>query len=148
MAKAVYKRNKTETLKSFVKNSFNKVSTLLLALVLFILVPMLPVLIEWAKTNSVKNDNYLITASVLAASLGVSAEHDFYRAGYSIIFLVTITLYGLVVGGPIASGVDRYAWVLLLAVAILHASERFWWHIVLSRSLTDTFKKAEDSDDA
>lgn len=114
---------------------FNALSLFFLSLTLVLAVPLLPIMIEWVKDGSVTSLTYLITAAVLAAALAIQAEHNFCRAMYFLTFLVTIVLYSLTVGADHAPPVDRFAGILLLSVIVLHSSERFYWHVVLHRSI-------------
>lgn len=110
-------------------------STFLLSLVLMILIPLLPVVIEWIKLGHLNNLTCLITTTVLSAPLYIQAEHDFPRAVYGFLFLITIVLYAMSVGAKVTPGVDRYAGVLLLSAVIVHLFERLSWHVVLNRPL-------------
>jgi hypothetical protein len=109
-----------------------------------ILCPCIPILIEWLRAGSVKRENFLITTAVLTVALLVAAEHNFYRAFYAGLFIVSLILDILVYSGPVASGMDRYAGGLLLAVGIVHAAERFWWHVVLDRPFPDSLRASDD----
>lgn len=96
-------------------------------------IPCVPILIEFMKTDTVDRGSYLLVAAVLAAAFGVPAEHYLFRFGYGILFLITLLLDTVTLSPSVAVIADRYAGSLLLAVAILHASERFRWHVMLRR---------------
>lgn len=122
------------------KRYLDGLSTYALSLLATLLLPALPLPIEWLKTDHVEPESYLITVAVLAAGFGFSAEHNSYRAGYGLLFLTGLILDIVGKSGKVASQADGYAWVLLLAVAALHGSERFWWHVVLDRPFPDGLK--------
>jgi hypothetical protein len=119
------------------RRTFDGLSTWFFAVVAMLLVPCIPVLIDFLKNGVVSKDIYLVTSAVLAAGYFFAAEHNLLRGIYFLLFLITIILDTLTLNGDVAATVDKYAGLLLLAVAIAHSSERFWWHVVLERPFPD-----------
>lgn len=104
-----------------------------LAIVLCVIFPCLPVAIDVIRTKHVTASGILVTAAVLSSTYGCSAEHNFYRALYTLTFIVSIIFCAF--GGddfPIS-----FAGSLLGSVCVLHATERFWWHVVWDRPFPD-----------
>jgi hypothetical protein len=119
-----------------------KFSTWLFSLGCMIAVPCLPLGIEAAKhTGTIKPESYFLTAAVLAATFGLSSESNFFRFGYIMAFLGTISLDFQPEQGEAWLSVD-WAAKFMFAVAILHAIERFTWHIVLDRRFPDWLRSA------
>lgn len=129
-----------KTVRAMCLDATGRMGTYCFSVVGTIICPMIPVLIEWFKTSHLRHESVLITAAVLSAALLVTAEHNFSRAAYLLIFLVSLILHVLVFSGPIESGMDVYAGNLLASVAILHAVERFWWHVVQDRPFPDSLR--------
>ncbi|MBV9393943.1 MAG: hypothetical protein JOZ84_05980 [Methylobacteriaceae bacterium] len=95
-----------------------------------------------------------MTAAVLAVGFGFTAEGNFTRAAYLLLFFFCIgydfqpegpkgdTAHA---GGaiPIAQATltgwffDHLALCALIAVAVIHMVERFNWHVVLDRKFPD-----------
>lgn len=114
--------------------------TWLLSLVFMIVVPCLPLAIEAAKnTGVVKPDSLYMTAAVLAASYGIATDHMAFRFGYSCGFFAPLILLYQPETGPkwVSSG---WAVEFMVAVATLHALERFRMHVVLNRGFPDWLK--------
>jgi hypothetical protein len=93
--------------------------------------PCLPIFIEFLSTGTVKANSYFITAAVLSAAFAVSTGHTFFRALYGGLFVINLILD--TVSGPFSASIEHYAGILLLLTAVLHAVERFWWHVVYDR---------------
>jgi hypothetical protein len=111
--------------------------TWLLSLIFMIGVPSLPLGIEAAQNmGTVEPYSYYLTAAVLAASYGISSDHNSFRCGYGAAFLGTIVLLFQPKIGPTWVG-SGWAAKFMLAVATTHAMERFRWHIVLNRKFPD-----------
>jgi len=72
--------------------------------------------------------SYFITAAVLSAAFGVSTRNTFFRALYSSLFVVNLIVD--TVSGPFSANIEHYAGILLVLTAVLHAVERFSWHVV------------------
>lgn len=128
--------------------------TWFLSLVLTVLVPCLPVIIDMFRAsglNGVSPGSYLVTAAVLAATYGCSAEHNFFRGLYTLMFLVSLLADAFT---PPHAGVAadvqvslpvlaQYAWTILATIALLHAAERFWWHVVWDRPFPDFLRRSD-----
>jgi hypothetical protein len=104
----------------------------LMSVMATIFAPCLPLVIELFKSGTVKTDNIYITASVMSAAFWVSGEHVLFRALYLLLFVFNLILH-MVADGPFASELNNWAWKLLGLVAVLHATERIWWHLILNR---------------
>ncbi len=62
-----------------------------LSIAAVVIIPMLPLLVEARKNAGVvKEENYLLTAAVLAAGFGFTSEGNFFRAAYILVFLACI----------------------------------------------------------
>jgi hypothetical protein len=94
--------------------------------------PCLPLFIELLRSGNVKSDSIYITAAVISAAFSVSAEHVLFRALYIALFVVNLII-DTVSGGPFSAQLDSWAGTVLALVAMLHATERAWWHLVLDR---------------
>jgi hypothetical protein len=111
--------------------------TWLLSLVFMIGLPSLPLGIEAAQNmGHVEPYSYYLTAAVLAASYGISSDHNSFRCGYVSVFLGTLVLLFQPKAGPtwFAPG---WASNFMIVTATIHASERFKWHVVLNRRFPD-----------
>lgn len=109
----------------------NGISTWVYSIAGTLCVPLIPILIEYLKFGKVDKDIILVTAAILAATFFFTASNNLCRAIYFLSFLVTIVMDTLTLSAAVLPVVDAYAVFLLGAVALLHGSERFWWHVVL-----------------
>jgi hypothetical protein len=97
-----------------------------------LLLPCLPLVIEILKNGHADKGNVVITSSVLSATFIFTAGHSLPQFFYSIFFVITLLLD--TVTGTLAEQLVRdYSGTLLASVALLHASERFRWHMVLDQ---------------
>lgn len=104
----------------------------MMSLLAGLFLPCLPLVIEWLKSGHIDKQNIVITTAILAATFIFTAEHKICQAIYIIIFVSALLLN--TVSGPFAEQVmQAYAGTLLASVALLHSSERMWWHLVLNR---------------
>jgi hypothetical protein len=110
-----------------------------LSLIASLVLPGLPIGIEWLRTSHINSDTLYVTATVLAAAFIFSAEHAMTLCLYILLFLATLLL-DTVTGPNSPVGLENYAGTLLGAVAFLHAAERFWWHVVLDRPFPDRMR--------
>lgn len=110
----------------------DKLGTWLTSLLFTLFIPCLPIVVELLKKFHVDKENIVITVSVLAATFGITAGHKLSQVCYILLF-ITALLINTISGGLAAQMVADYSGTLLVAVALLHASERFHWHIVLDR---------------
>jgi hypothetical protein len=98
--------------------------------------PCLPLVVERLRDGHVKDDSYFLTAAVLAATFIFTADHYVFRCIYILLFLINLLLD--IVPGQTARDLAHYSGTLLLSVALLHATERFWWHVVWDQPFPDT----------
>jgi hypothetical protein len=95
------------------------------------------VIIDWLKSGQIDKQNVVITTSILAATFIFTAEHTLCKAIYMIMFVAALLLD--TVSGVFARALmEAYAGTLLAGVALLHSSERMWWHLVLNRPFPGT----------
>lgn len=137
-------RQRARTFGTIMSRNTDGFGTCLLSVIFTIMVPCLPIGIEWLRTGNVIPDSFLITAAVLSALYGCSAESNLFRAFYSFMFLVSLVIDAF--GGNTASSsvgatAGQYAGTLLAAVALVHASERLWWHVVWDRPFPDFLQR-------
>jgi hypothetical protein len=114
-----------------------------LSVLAVIVLPCLPVILEWIHISHVGNATKTITTAVLAAGFIFSAEHNVLRVIYAILFLAGFSLT-LGTGPQSPVGIDNWDGTLLLAVALIHAAERFFWHVFLERPFPDWLKSSEE----
>jgi hypothetical protein len=110
----------------------------LLSVMLTVGAPCLPLLIELLKGGSVSPGNIYITAAVMAAVYASSVEHVMFFVLYLGLFVVNLILD--TVSGPYSKALEPWAGTLLLLVALLHMTERAWWHAVLNRPFPERFR--------
>jgi len=110
----------------------------LLSVMATIAAPCLPLFIELLKSGSVRSDSIYITAAVISAAFSVSAQHVMFRALYIALFVVNL-IFDMVAGsGPFKEQLDSWAVGLLVLVAVLHTTERAWWHLVMNRPFPES----------
>lgn len=102
-------------------------------------VPCVPIFLEWLKTGIVTSNTYFITSIVLNATYFFGTESWFYRFWYGALFGINCLLDGTPPSSPVHTVVD-HGGALLIAVAVLHASERFGWHVFQDRPFPDTVR--------
>lgn len=112
------------------------IGTWILAIIATLVLPCLPLGIEWLKDGHIKPGTILVTAAVLAATFAFTAEHVIFFSTYLILFLINI-LFDMSAGPNQPVRLDQWSGTLLYGVAILHGMERFWWHVVFDRSFPE-----------
>lgn len=117
------------------------IGTWFLSVVLCIIVPCLPVGIEMLRSGHVTPSSYFVTAAVLSATYGCSAEHNFFRGLYTLTFVASLLLDAFGATAPQGAAAGQFAGLVLAGVVILHAAERFWWHAVWDRPFPDFLRR-------
>ncbi|MGY3238108.1 uncharacterized protein YkuJ [Bradyrhizobium sp. USDA 4448] len=112
--------------------SSDKVGTWLMSVLACLALPCLPLLVELLKKGQIDLGNIMITASILSSTFIFTAGHRIAQVIYSLLFVIALLL-DAVSGGLAEQMVHHYSGTLLAAVAFLHTSERFRWHVVLDR---------------
>jgi hypothetical protein len=133
-------RHRARTLGTIINRNTDGFGTWVLSIVLTIMVPCLPIGIEWLRTSKVAPDSFLITAAVLSALYACSAENNMFRAFYVLTFLVSLMVDAFssnISSSPVEAAAAEYAGTVLVAVVIAHATERLWWHVVWDRPFPD-----------
>jgi hypothetical protein len=116
--------------------ALNGIGMWLLSVIATLVLPCLPLFIEWLKDGRIKPETIFVTAAILAATFAFTAEHVILFSAYLLFFLVNLLL-DVTTGPSRPVALDHWAGILLAGVAILHAGERFWWHVVLDRSFPE-----------
>jgi len=123
----------------------------LFSILSMLILPCLPVIIELLHNGSVKSENLILTAAVLAAGFAFTVEHILVFVAYSAIFLGSLVI-DLAAGPSSPVGTSSTAGPLLIAVCGLHTLERFRWHVVLSLPFPENMifrrRKASPEDEA
>ncbi len=126
-----------------------------------IVMPLLPLLVEAARNDlDIRGENILLTIAVLAVGFGFSSESNLFRASYLLLFFFSIGLDfhpddAVLRAGPHAFSATsaaadensivslRNSWMFshpssfLIAVCVLHAIERLYWHVGQKRQFPD-----------
>jgi hypothetical protein len=97
--------------------------------------PCLPVGIEFYQHGKVESGSFYITCAVMAAAYAASAESRTNRTVYFGLFVVNLLLDTIT--GPYSPTIGNWAGTLLLGVALLHLTERTYWHLVLDLPFPD-----------
>jgi hypothetical protein len=82
------------------------------------------------------NESTLITAAVLAATFIFSASRQIIKVLYILLFISAV-LFETIHSQFAQSILNGYAVTLLVAVALLQAADRLWWHVALTRPFPD-----------
>ena len=127
----------------FVRDALLKLGTVALSILAVAVLPSVPVIIEYLRTDTVSRDSLLLTAFVLAASYIFTAGNDWYRFWYGALALFTFMLDAVPQGGAFARMLGAHSSVLLLAVVLCHLTERIWWHVVLSKPIFERARRNE-----
>ena len=112
-----------------------------LSVILVILCPLLPLLIELMTTHAVRSDSYLITTAVLCTAFCVSAGHSLLLAFYLMTFLLTFAWDIVEVASHTEIGIGGSASAVLLVICLTHAAERFWWHVLEDRPIIEILRQ-------
>lgn len=129
--KWVVVRAKCKTGWAILGTASTKLGVWLLSVLALIGAPCLPLIIELLKTGSMRSDSIYITASVMCIGFVFMAENMLIRVVYMSLFALTLIFD--IVSGPFSEELNSYAGLILIGVCVLHASERFYWHIGLDR---------------
>jgi hypothetical protein len=117
-------------------NASNSVGIFALSLIAMLVLPCLPLAIEWLHSSHIANGTKTVTAAVLSSGFLFSAEHYVYRSVYAVLFLGSLLLT-FAVGPESPAGIERWDGTFLLVVALFHCSERLYWHVFLDRPFPD-----------
>jgi hypothetical protein len=134
------------------------------SLVAMIVIPLFPLFVEAMKNHGkIRDENYLLTGAVLAATFGFTSEGNLFRAAYVLLFLASLgydfhpeSMPAQRSATPWTSAIITTApgifgnsldWIsghpaidLLIMVGGLHVIERFIWHLVQDRRFPDWLK--------
>ena len=106
-------------------------------------------MVELVKSGEVKPESYLLTAAVLAVGYGFTSQQPVAWALYGLIFFGSLVYdfnTAAVPPSPARPAIlaDIFVWIFhhlalcaLLSVAIVHALERFLWHVVWDQLFPD-----------
>jgi hypothetical protein len=120
-------------------SAWGKAGTWLYAVLATVAAPCLPVGIEFLQTGKIAYSSFYITGAVMSAAFAVSAESIMFLAFYMGLFVVNLILD--TVTGPYSAAIGNWAGTILFAVALLHMTERGYWHFVLDRPFPDRKSK-------
>ncbi|MBB3394187.1 MULTISPECIES: hypothetical protein [unclassified Rhizobium] len=130
----------------------------LMSLMAIIVVPLLPLFVEFEKhAGLIKDESYYMTAAVLAAGFGFTSEGYGFRAGYIALFLWCIVADYRPEQAEQAVGaintvqaISTQSWIFghaalvaIILTVLLHAIERFAWHVVYDRRFPDYLEKGQ-----
>jgi hypothetical protein len=136
-AKVSWLRNKVAAARHLSRSLTKNFPSWFASVTCVIIMPCLPVIIEWMRSGYDKSDTMTLTAAVLSIGFCVTTESIMLFFVYFLLFLTNILVNTVV--GPnspvILTGWEGY---LLLGVIGLHAIERGRWHVVLDRPFPDT----------
>lgn len=116
----------------FLSEQSHRFGVCILSLIATLLIPCLPLFVEFLKSGAVREDNLTLTAAVLASVFIFTAGHMLYFCLYILLCIFSL-LINLTAGPTSPDFVSGIGGSLLASVVILQASERIWWHMVMSR---------------
>lgn len=102
--------------------------------------PCLPIPLEYMRTGKVSQDTLLVISVILSATYGLTAGSWFYKFFYWAMFAVSVLFDVTPETSPVLN-IARHGWSLLGAIAALHSTERFNWHIFQDRPFPDIEKR-------
>ena len=114
------------------KSAANNLGVWALSLIATLILPCLPLAVEYLHTSKVQPENITLTAAVMAAGFIFTAEHPLTLCAHVLLFLAGLLLGGNT-GASSPVSIERWSGTLLVAVGLVHAIERFIWHGVLAR---------------
>jgi hypothetical protein len=135
-----------------IQSLWDRLMVWLMSLMAIVVVPLLPLFVEFEKHSGVvKDESLYMTAAVLAAGYGFTSEGNGFRAGYTGLFLWSVAAnYKPEQAERVAAAAqatataietnwpfDHAAIVAILITICLHASERFAWHVLGDRRFPD-----------
>jgi hypothetical protein len=127
---------KTRNAKRLLARAWDRIFKWLCSLLAVTGVPCLPIFLEMLKTGSVAQETYFLTSIILSATYFFGAEIWFYRFGYGAFFSVNALFDTVPKSSPLET-MAHHGGALLIGVALLHASERFGWHVFEDRPFPD-----------
>lgn len=118
------------------KSALNNLGVWALSLIATLVLPCLPLAVEYLHKSKMEPENITLTAAVMASGFIFTAEHPLTLCAHVLLFLA-----GLLLGGSAGSAspisVEHWSGTLLIAVGLVHAIERFIWHVMLARPFPD-----------
>jgi hypothetical protein len=115
------------------------IPTWLISVAATVILPLFPAYVDAIKHAdwNAQPETYYTTAAVMAVLFGFGSDLNLFRFCYILIFLGIIGLEFQPQRDPMY---EKWAVIFMIAVAMLHAIERFRWHVVLDREFPDWLK--------
>jgi hypothetical protein len=109
----------------------------LYSLVGCVFAPCLPVIIDALQHGRASANVVFVTASVMSVGYLISAEHNLFRAFYSLTFIGSLLFGSIAAQTEAVTGFWNLPTFAIFTAAMLHSAERFWWHVVWDRPFPD-----------
>ena len=121
-------------------------SEYILCLLLHMILPLLPLLMEWLFTRNISESSLSITTAIYSISIGLSSKNK-AMFGYCILIGVLFSaIYGVTVSqNSLAIDISAFCFIALLTVFLFHAAERYNRHVVDCQSFLLFSDKQVDS---
>jgi len=119
------------------RHAVDGLSTWLLSVIATLGIPSVPIGIEYYHLGAVPRETCYVTSIILSPTFLFTAEHNFFRCCYIILLSFSIVFDIITPAQTMVPGIGTSAGAFVAAVAVLHALERFWWHVVEARPFPD-----------
>jgi hypothetical protein len=100
-------------------------SSVMLALIL----PLLPLFLEFFATGEIKPDAMTIAVAMYAVGIGVTSQSQVVFGACLLIGISFSVAYGMTVKTPASAPANWVGWIIISLVFVLHGLERFQRHV-------------------
>ena len=121
------------------RKAWDRLFKWLFSLLLVVGLPSVPIALEYVRTGHVQQDTYFVISIILSGTYLCGAEVYFYKFVY-ILLLIINGLLDVVPQSSSTGELTHHGGALLIAVALLHGTERFGWHVVQDRPFPDSLR--------
>ena len=105
-------------------------SAFILCILVHMLLPLLPLFIEWLLIDNISNTSYTITIAIYAMTIGASSTNSIIAILCIFIGIIFSVLYGATVSNPkLVFNIQLWSILGLAIIFVPHAVERYNRHV-------------------
>ncbi|CAI3111564.1 hypothetical protein KTH76_02220 [Acinetobacter baumannii] len=102
----------------------------IICILVHMLLPLLPLFIEWLLIDKISNSSYTITIAIYAMTIGASSTNSIIAILCIFIGIIFSVLYGATVSNPkLVFDIQLWSIMALITIFVPHALERYNRHV-------------------
>lgn len=103
-----------------------------------LLLPMLPLFVEYAITNTISSSNLVLAASMYSVTTGVVSKNRLVFVTSMLICVFYAAMFGHLLSlDPGKEAPSFYASIVLVVLFATNVAVKFWYHVIELRKYTD-----------